>query len=73
MVDASPGLVVPGHGDVMDHARVATQLEELRAVAALARAAHAAGTPVAEVDLTGAPYPEHTMREALGRAYIELG
>lgn len=73
MVDASMGLVVPGHGDVMDHARVATQLEELRAVAALARAAHAAGTPVAEVDLTGAPYPEHTMREALGRAYLELG
>lgn len=73
VVAASPGLVVPGHGDVMEEARVATQLEELRAVAVLARDAHAAGIPVGAVDLAGAPYPEHTMREALGRAYLELG
>lgn len=73
VIDASPGFFVPGHGDVMDQERVATQLGELRAVAALAKDALAAGVPVKDVRLAGAPYPEHTMREALGRAYLELG
>lgn len=66
-------IVVPGHGDTMTAGDVATQLEELRWIAGLARQVHAAGTPVAEVDLAGAPYPESTMREALVRAYVELG
>lgn len=73
MVAVAPAVVVPGHGDVMDAGRIATQLEEVAAVAAMARAANAARIPVEQVDLAGAPYPEHTMREALQRAYLELG
>lgn len=65
--------VVPGHGDVMATADVVTQLEELRCIAGLARSAHAAGIPADEVNLAGAPYPASTMREALVRAYLELG
>ncbi len=73
MSEATPVIVVPGHGDVMDPHQVAAQLDELRAVATLAVTAHREGVPVENVDLAGAPYPEHTMREALGRAYLELG
>jgi glyoxylase-like metal-dependent hydrolase (beta-lactamase superfamily II) len=73
MAEGTAVTMVPGHGDVMSPRQVASQLDELRAVAALAISGHRDGVPVEEVDVSQAPYPEHTMREALGRAYLELG
>ena len=66
-------ITVPGHGSIMTAERVATQREELMWIAAMASSAHASGTPVEAIDIRGAPYPEQTMREALNRAYLELG
>ena len=64
---------VPGHGDVMDPAAVATQLDELRSVAALVVRTHTEGGDPDRVGLEGSPYPEATMRQALARGMIELG
>jgi glyoxylase-like metal-dependent hydrolase (beta-lactamase superfamily II) len=63
---------VPGHGDVMGPSAVATQLEELRSVAALVLRTRAEGADPETVDLRGAPYPEATMRQALSRGMVEL-
>lgn len=65
--------VVPGHGPMMTLDEVATQAEELESVAAMCRRAHVEGLRPEDVDLTGAPYPEETMREALARGLEELG
>ena len=64
---------VPGHGPAMSTGRYREQLEEFDAVAQLCREAHASGTPADAADLTGAPYPDRTMREALARGLRELG
>lgn len=64
--------IVPGHGPVMSPGDVATQVEEIEAVAAMCRRAHVEGLDPDEVDLAGAPYPEETMREAIGRGLEEL-
>jgi glyoxylase-like metal-dependent hydrolase (beta-lactamase superfamily II) len=73
MLDRAAGNVVPGHGAVMQPADVAQQHEELGTVAAMAAAGHAEGLAIDAVPLGDAPYPEDTMRLALGRAYLELG
>lgn len=71
---ARPGdeSVVPGHGPAMTQDDVVTQVEEIEAVAATCRRAHLEGLSADEVDLTDAPYPEETMREAIGRGLAEL-
>ena len=62
------GVVVPGHGDVMDAATVTTQQEELAAVAR----ACADGLATGHFDPAAGPYPEDTMLEAWGRATLEF-
>ena len=61
------GVTVPGHGDVMDKDAVATQAEELAAVAA----ACVEGLATGVFDESSGPYPEDTMRTAWERAQLE--
>jgi glyoxylase-like metal-dependent hydrolase (beta-lactamase superfamily II) len=61
------GIIVPGHGDVMDRDGAATQLEEIRAVADLARRCVEEGFPAADAAVLG-PYPMDVMISALERA-----
>ena len=60
-------LHVPGHGDTMDRAAAHSQLDEIEAVAALARRCVEEGLPVPDASRLG-PYPEHVMTSALERA-----
>ena len=66
------GAVVPGHGPVADAAFAVEQQLELAEVARLAIARHSAGMQVDDAATAGGPYPEPTMAEAMGRAYIQL-
>jgi hypothetical protein len=61
------GVVVPGHGDVMDSAAVATQHEELTAVARQC----AEGLATGIFDPGKGPYPDETMLAAWERAKLE--
>lgn len=65
------GIVVPGHGDVVDRAFVIAQRDELVALATLARQVHAAGEPVEAAARRG-PFPEDSTLEALRRAVAQL-
>jgi hypothetical protein len=60
-------IIVPGHGDTLDRAGAAAQLEEIRAVANLAHRCLEDGLPVADAVLLG-PYPPEVMISALERA-----
>ena len=60
-------IIVPGHGDTLDRAGAAAQLEEIQAVATLARRCVEEGLPVADAALLG-PYPPEVMTSALERA-----
>jgi glyoxylase-like metal-dependent hydrolase (beta-lactamase superfamily II) len=60
-------IIVPGHGDTLDRAGAAAQLEEIRAVADLARRCLEEGFPVTEAAILG-PYPPDVMASALERA-----
>jgi glyoxylase-like metal-dependent hydrolase (beta-lactamase superfamily II) len=60
-------IIVPGHGDTLDRAGAAAQLDEIRAVAELARSCLEEGMPVADAALLG-PYPPAVMTSALERA-----
>lgn len=60
-------IIVPGHGDTMDRDSAAEQLEEIRAVANLARRCVEEGLPVADAAALG-PYPSEVMISALERA-----
>lgn len=62
---------VPGHGAVMDRSGAESQLEELAMVAEVCERAVTDGISPESADLTGSPYPEDTMRQALARALIE--
>lgn len=62
-------IMVPGHGDTLDRAGVAAQLEEIQAVADLARRCLEEGLPVADAAVLG-PYPPEVMTSALERALI---
>ncbi len=64
-----PRLVVPGHGDVMTPAAVATQVAELRDVARRC----AAAASEADLDLAGAPYPAEVIKLAFSRSMLEQG
>lgn len=65
------GVVVPGHGDVVDAAFVAAQRDELAALAVVARQAGAEGEPLAEAARRG-PYPVEVTLQALQRAALEM-
>jgi hypothetical protein len=62
-------IAVPGHGDVMAVDAVATQVEELAAVAAACSDALVTGL----FDATRGPYPPQTMETAWVRAQLEAG
>lgn len=66
------GVVVPGHGDLMDPEAVRAQVADLGEVARIARSAAASGRAPAAARDPG-PYPPDTMRVALERARLELG
>ncbi|MEX0667849.1 MAG: MBL fold metallo-hydrolase, partial [Acidimicrobiia bacterium] len=65
--------VVPGHGDIVDVEYLVVSRFDLGWIARRARQAVSEGLAADEVDLKGSPYPEHYAREALERAYLELG
>lgn len=64
-------VVLPGHGDPGDRAFAERQLEELRAIAALARRIEA-GELDLEAAVAAAPYPAAAAREPLERALAQL-
>ncbi|MCI0425950.1 MAG: MBL fold metallo-hydrolase [Actinobacteria bacterium] len=66
-----PDVIVPGHGDVVDRRFLATQVEELKAVAGLAASCIDGERTVDDAARSG-PYPEQTMTTALHRA-LEVG
>lgn len=72
VLDTPADRFMPGHGSAMSMAEAETQLEELRAVARVCRRAFDDGASPDEASLSGAPYPEATMREALARGIAEL-
>ena len=59
-------IMVPGHGDTLDRAGADAQLEEIEAVAELARRCIGEGLPVVEAARLG-PYPPEVMTSALDR------
>jgi glyoxylase-like metal-dependent hydrolase (beta-lactamase superfamily II) len=63
-------VVVPGHGNVGDHAFALAQAEDLRAMAALGGQV-AAGTLDEEEATRRAPFPERTAETALRRSALE--
>ena len=68
----SRGVIVPGHGDVVDVEYLVVARFDLGWVARQAREAFSTGRACAEIDLKGSPYPEAVAREALQRAYAEV-
>lgn len=66
-------VVVPGHGDVVDVEYLVVTRFDLGWIARKARQAASDGLAVDRIDLEGAPYPEDFVREALARAYLEMG
>jgi glyoxylase-like metal-dependent hydrolase (beta-lactamase superfamily II) len=62
-----PGVVVPGHGDIVDRSFVQSQHEELVAVAELATSFVTGEISLDEAS-GGGPYPEEVMRGAMIRA-----
>jgi len=65
-------VVVPGHGAPTDAAFVAAQRADLESVAELARARHAGGMTSQQAAVGGGPFPQGTMAEAFGRAWLQL-
>ena len=68
----APPIVVPGHGDVVDHGFVRGQRDQLAAMAALCRRVGAAELG-AEEAVRAAPFPERFARDALARAADTAG
>ena len=65
------GVVVPGHGDIVDRAFVERQAADLAAIAAAARAAHEQGIPE-ESAARLVPLRQPFARDAVARAYAQL-
>jgi glyoxylase-like metal-dependent hydrolase (beta-lactamase superfamily II) len=71
-VDAT---VVPGHGDVVDRAFVARQLDDLTAVADVIREFHADGVPAPDALAAGRgrwPFAEAHLAAGVARGYAQL-
>ena len=73
LTDMITDAVVPGHGAPTDRAFVDAQRADLDAVADLARQRHAEGMTFEVAAAAGGPFPEATLSEAFGRAWIQLG
>jgi glyoxylase-like metal-dependent hydrolase (beta-lactamase superfamily II) len=71
LLPLATGAVVPGHGSVGDRAFVETQLDEFRALAALARRIHAGELDLEEA-IGASPYSPETARAPLERALAQL-
>jgi len=69
---ASGGVVVPGHGAVVDAGFINTQQGELAEVARLGRTRHAAGMTPEAAAAAGGPYPTETLATAFRRAWQHL-
>jgi glyoxylase-like metal-dependent hydrolase (beta-lactamase superfamily II) len=69
---ASGGVVVPGHGAVVDAAFVNTQQAELAEVASLAREYHSEGVTPEVAAARGGPYPVSVLQNAFSRAWGQL-
>jgi glyoxylase-like metal-dependent hydrolase (beta-lactamase superfamily II) len=67
----SEGVVVPGHGAVVDREFVDNQRAEIGAVVALAREVHAEGGRIEDAAVKG-PFGEDASLEALERAVAQL-
>lgn len=65
--ESLPGVIVPGHGDVVDAAFVHSQHEELVVVAEMS-SRYVAGEIDLEEAVANGPYPEEVMKSALVRA-----
>jgi glyoxylase-like metal-dependent hydrolase (beta-lactamase superfamily II) len=65
------GVVVPGHGDIVDRKFVENQASDLLRVADHARTVHAAGR-AADTGWAELPFPEKAARIALQRAHWQL-
>jgi glyoxylase-like metal-dependent hydrolase (beta-lactamase superfamily II) len=63
----APPVVVPGHGDVVGHAFVRGQRDELAAMADLCRRVAAGDLPAVQA-VRSAPFPERFARDALALA-----
>lgn len=72
VVPLAGGVVVPGHGDTVDAEFVATQQEELRVVARLARERHASGMTPQQAAAGGGPYSPEVLTDAFTRAWSQL-
>lgn len=72
LTDLVTDAVVPGHGAPADRSFAATQAEDIKAVADLARARHSDGMPARQAAAAGGPFPESTMAEAFARAWKHL-
>jgi glyoxylase-like metal-dependent hydrolase (beta-lactamase superfamily II) len=64
-------VVVPGHGDPAGRAFLEASIEDLHAVASLARRVHAGEVTLGDA-LRAAPYPVESAREPLERALAQL-
>jgi len=69
----SGGVVVPGHGAVVDASFINTQQAELAEVASLARERHGDGMTPEQAAGGGGPYPETVLKTAFERAWNQLG
>jgi glyoxylase-like metal-dependent hydrolase (beta-lactamase superfamily II) len=65
----APPVVVPGHGDVVGHAFVRGQRDELAAMADLCRRVAAGDLPAVQA-VRSAPFPERFARDALALAAV---
>lgn len=68
----SGGIVVPGHGAVVDAAFINTQQAELAEVARLGRERHTAGMTPETAASQGGPYPANVLETAFSRAWLHL-
>lgn len=71
LVELATGVVVPGHGDVADHAFVVRSMVEIREVAELAALVHD-GTIALDDAILRTAYPADAAREPLERAVAQL-
>jgi glyoxylase-like metal-dependent hydrolase (beta-lactamase superfamily II) len=71
LLPLASGVVVPGHGDIVDRKFVENQASDLTRVAEHARTVHAAGR-TAETGWAELPFPENAARIALQRAHWQL-
>jgi glyoxylase-like metal-dependent hydrolase (beta-lactamase superfamily II) len=72
LVEVGAGVVVPGHGDVLDPDGIRAQAADQRAMAGLCRSV-LRGDLSAEDALTRGPYGAETVRTALDRARVTSG